>query len=391
VLVSTSPIIGDDGTFQGALSMATDITERKRMENDLRESETRYRGVFDNVKEGVSLRRFIYDERGEIVDAVLIDANPAALRVYGAKSIDEVRGRLYSETASPEAYNLALGFVKKMRASGKPITGEQHLGSNDKYYMVTAAPLGEDHVITTSFDITERVKMEHALKRSNDELQQFAYVASHDLQEPLRMVTSYMELLDKRFGSELSPKAKEYMAFAVDGAHRMRELIDDLLVYSRVGSGPRAYSSVDLEGTARIALEHLHASIVTSNARINIEPLPTVWGDRTQLTQVLQNLIGNAIKFHGPELPVVRVSAEQSNDVWVIAVKDNGIGISPDNQKKLFQMFMRFNSQEEYPGTGMGLAITKKIVEQHGGKIWVESEPGKGTTFFFTMPIKHED
>jgi light-regulated signal transduction histidine kinase (bacteriophytochrome) len=197
-----------------------------------------------------------------------------------------------------------------------------------------------------------------------------------------------MDLLDKKYGHELNPQAREYMAYAVDGAHRMRELVNDLLLYSRVSSTTRRYSQVNLDDVTMRVLENLHSSIADSMAEITVNPLPTVWGDKLQLTQVLQNLISNAIKFRDTEPPRVTLSAVHGDNEWIISVEDHGIGIRADDVEKLFQMFMRFNSQEEYPGTGMGLAITKKIVEQHGGRIWAESEPCKGSVFFFTLPIR---
>jgi PAS domain S-box-containing protein len=378
-------------TFQGRpayLSIARDITERKKKDMVLEESEEKYRGLFDNIKEGVSLRRFIFDEQGEIVDAVIIDANPAALKVYGASSIDQLRGKSYSDIASPEMRAAALDVVKRMRATDKPVTEEEHSDVNDRDYLVTAAPLGKDLVITTSFDITDRKKMEDELRRSNAELQQFAYVASHDLKEPLRMVTSYLGLLNRKCGPNLEEDARGYMQFAMDGAERMSEMIDDLLAYSRVETSGSPFGPVEMDEVLTVALKDLRVSIEESGASITHDALPTIMADRVQMTQVIRNLIANAIKYRGLATPQIHVSARGDGRKWVFSVSDNGIGIDPKFGDKLFQMFQRLHTREEYEGTGMGLAISKKIVERHGGRIWFESEVDKGTTFHFTIPVR---
>ncbi len=225
------------------------------------------------------------------------------------------------------------------------------------------------------------------LRRSNAELQQFAYVASHDLREPLRMVSSYLGLLERHYvGKEMDAQAKEFMRFASEGALRMRRMIDDLLLYSRIGTQGKVLEKVDMEDVLAVVLKDLKRAIEESGASITFDPLPTVTADRTQMVQVLQNLIGNAVKFRAEEAPQIHVSARRENDAWVISVQDNGIGIDPKHGDRLFLMFQRLHSQEEYEGTGIGLAIVKKIVENHNGKIWFESEPGKGSTFYFTLP-----
>ena len=225
------------------------------------------------------------------------------------------------------------------------------------------------------------------LRRSNAELQQFAYVASHDLREPLRMVSSYISLLERHYaGKEMDAKAKEFMRYASEGALRMRRMIDDLLLYSRIETQGKKLEKVDMGDVLTVVLKDLKRAIEESGASITFDPLPTVTADRTQMVQVLQNLIGNAVKFRGEEAPQIHVSARMENDIWVISVQDNGIGIDPKHGDRLFLMFQRLHSQHEYEGTGIGLAIVKKIIEHHNGRIWFESEPGKGSTFYFTLP-----
>jgi len=224
------------------------------------------------------------------------------------------------------------------------------------------------------------------LARSNRELEQFAYVASHDLQEPLRMVGSYVQLLERRYKDKLDEDATEFIAFAVDGAQRMQRLINDLLMYSRVGTRGKELVRTSCERILELTLANLRAAIDESGAEIAHDALPEVVADETQLVQLLQNLIGNAIKFRGDGPPHIEVSATQDEEEWLFAVKDNGIGMDPEQAERIFRIFQRLHTQEEYSGTGIGLAVCKRIVERHGGRIWAEAAPGKGSTFCFTIP-----
>ena len=243
-------------------------------------------------------------------------------------------------------------------------------------------------------DITERKRAEEKLRlaladlgRSNKDLEQFAYVASHDLQEPLRMVSSYTQLLARRYQGQLDASANKYIAYAVDGANRMQRLIEDLLAYSRVGTRAKGLERIDCTAVLDRALANLKAAIDASGAVVTHGLLPAVVHDNLLLVQLFQNLIGNAIKFHVEAPPRVHVSAEQKAEEWVFAVRDNGIGIDPQYAQRIFTIFQRLHTNEEYSGTGIGLAICKKIVERRGGRIWVESQPGSGSTFYFTVPI----
>jgi signal transduction histidine kinase len=242
------------------------------------------------------------------------------------------------------------------------------------------------------------------LARSNADLEQFAYVASHDLQEPLRMVAAYTQLLSERYQGKLDADADKFIGYAREGALRMQVLIQDLLAFSRVGRKEQSCCSVDCNAVMRDVLQILEASIKESGATVNYENLPEVWADNTQMVQLFQNLIGNAIKFRGTEPPVISVQAgaqpetpaesktetktEAKDHEWLFSVSDNGIGIAPEDVGKIFAVFQRLHSRTEYPGNGIGLAICKKIVERYGGRIWVESQAGGGTTFKFTMPLQ---
>ncbi len=224
------------------------------------------------------------------------------------------------------------------------------------------------------------------LARSNADLEQFAYVASHDLQEPLRMVISYTQLLARRYQGKLDASADEFIGFAVDGATRMQQLILDLLSYSRLTTRGKEPQFTQAEAACIAALENLQESIKKSNAEVSVGPLPTVLADATQLTQLFQNLIGNAIKYCNQRSPEIHVEARLNGNEWVFSIKDNGIGIEPQYFERIFQMFQRLHTRKDYSGTGIGLAVCRKIAERHGGKIWVESQPGQGSTFLFTIP-----
>jgi signal transduction histidine kinase len=224
------------------------------------------------------------------------------------------------------------------------------------------------------------------LQRSNTDLEQFAYVASHDLFEPLRMVTSYLQLLRQQYRERLDQQADEFIDFAIDGAQRMEALIHDLLAYSRVDSRGRSFEPVDCQLALKTALVNLKVAIEESPAKIIHGELPNVFGDRVQVTQVFQNLIGNALKFRSHDPPRVELGASRREKDWVFSVKDNGIGIDPKDFDRVFVIFQRLHTRQEYPGTGIGLSLCKKIIERHGGRIWIESTPGQGSTFFFTLP-----
>ena len=226
------------------------------------------------------------------------------------------------------------------------------------------------------------------LARSNADLEQFAYVASHDLQEPLRMVTAYTQLLGERYRGKLDENADKFIGYATEGAQRMQVLIQDLLAFSRVGRNGPASKSVDCNAVLQEVVQTLASAVQESGATVSYAELPAVWADRTQMAQLFQNLIGNAIKFRGEKPPVVAVQAEKAGQQWRFSVSDNGIGIAPEHAENIFVVFQRLHARTEYPGNGIGLAICKKIVEQCGGKIWMESQPGRGSTFKFTLPAR---
>jgi len=242
-------------------------------------------------------------------------------------------------------------------------------------------------------EITQRKKMEKELeryasdlKRSNQELEQFAYVSSHDLQEPLRMIVSYLQLISRRYQGKLDSDADEFIGYAVDGAKRLQRMISDLLILSRVGTRGKEFASTNCENALKEVLTSLQIIIEETNATITYDSLPTIMVDDIQLLQLFQNLITNAIRYRGAESPRIHIGVKFQDDGWLFSVKDNGIGIDPKYSERIFGIFQRLHTKEEYAGTGIGLAVCQRIVRRHGGRIWVESKLGEGSTFHFTIP-----
>lgn len=332
-------------------------------------------------------------------DGQLKRLNPAWERVLGF-TCEELRAKPVLEFVHPEDRPAAVAEFRRLLAEGETTWFEIRCRSKDgscKWIAVNAAALSDQKLIyAAARDITERKRMEEsrekltkALSRSNAELEQFAYVASHDLQEPLRMVCSYVQLLEKRYRDKLDSTASSYIAFAVDGVKRMQQLIADLLTYSRLtkyDTGVSEAKPVGCEAGFERSLRNLQSAIEECGAVVTHDPLPWVNASESQLLQLFQNLVGNAIKFRGKQTPKIHVSVKESPGEWTFLVRDNGIGIDARDAERVFRIFQRLHTRDEFPGTGMGLAICKKIVEGHGGRIWVESERGKGSTFCFTIP-----
>jgi len=311
---------------------------------------------------------------------------------------DELIGRPSLGFVHPEDRNTVKENAVRM------LKGEHSLGyefrivtkqAKVKWVMETVAPIfyqGKRATLGNLVDLTEHKQMEERLKqitaemqRSNTELEQFAYVISHDLQEPLRMVSSYTQLLAKRYSNKLDADADEFIAYAVNGAKRMQILLHDLLEYSRVGTRGKPFTWINCKDVVEQSMANLKIAIEECGASVTYDVLPTIMGDEGQLVQLFQNLIGNAIKFHREEAPQVHISAKRRNNIMTFSVKDNGIGIDPQHSQSIFEIFRRLHTREEYPGTGMGLAICKKIVERHGGHISAQSQPGEGSIFYFSV------
>ncbi|MFN2643258.1 MAG: PAS domain S-box protein [Actinomycetota bacterium] len=373
----SSHALMDNGEITGAVIAFQDITERKRAERELDR-------IFSFSPDLLCVANF---------DGYFLRLNPEWTRVLGYE-LEDLTASPFIEFVHPDDVEPTLNEMTTLMTGGKTLSFENRYRCKDgtyKWLLWKALPVPDEGMIyAAARDITERRRAEDELARSNAELEQFSYVASHDLQEPLRMIASYVQLLANRYRGKLDADADEFIGYAVDGATRMQALIHDLLAYSRVGKQRRS-ESVDTNDIVARVKSNLAASTAESNATINSQDLPVVFGDPHELTQLFQNLIANALKFRGNDPPLVDISAEQQEDMWKFAIRDNGIGIDPGYSERIFVMFQRLHTRGEYPGTGIGLAICHKIVERNGGTIWVESDQDKGSTFFFTLPARSDD
>jgi PAS domain S-box-containing protein len=414
-------------TVEFVAVVARDIAERKRAEEAHKTLLKEYRLIFDSVPALIWYKD---------CDNRILRANRPAAESMG-RSVADLEGQSAYDLYPDEAAAYHRDDLDVVH-SGRPRLGiiEQVMtGSGDKIWVQTdKMPYRNERgeiigVLVFAVDITERHHAQEEVRklnaeleqrvhertaqleaeiaerkraegdlrrlavelaRSNAELELFASAASHDLQEPLRMVSSYLDLLAQRYQGKLDERADRWIGFAVDGAARMKELIDDLLEFARVGTRGKPFTPTDCVVVFDHVLAYLRPAILERGARVTRGSLPTVLADATQLTQVLQNLVGNALKYCGPRPPEVHVTAERLEGLWRFAVRDNGIGIDPQFAERIFVIFQRLHTRDEYAGTGIGLALCKKIVERHGGRIWVESQPEQGATFYFTLPDRKE-
>ncbi len=396
VEISLSPLQNEgEALVMGAIR---DITERKRADERL----STLAALVDHAEDAIT---------GETLDGTIVSWNSGAEKIYGYPA-EEIRGRSVSLLVPPGHQDELPEIFEKIRRGERVLHYETARMRKDGRVIdvsVTLSPIrdssgGISGASVVARDITEQKRAEEEIRklnleleqrvaertaelmRSNEELQQFAYVASHDLQEPLRMVASYAQLLEKRYRGKLDKDADEFIGYVVDGASKMHQLINDLLAYSRLDTRGSHFTPTDCREVLEDVIENLKIAVEESNAVVTHSPLPTVVADGTQMVQLLQNLIGNALKFRRRDCrPQVRVAAEARNGAWLFSVADNGIGIDPRHAERIFVIFQRLH-RREFRGTGIGLAICKKIVERHGGRIWVESQPDKGSTFYFTLP-----
>ena len=389
------------------------FTGEERAVETLRLSDARYRRLFETAQDGILI---LDAETGQVVDA-----NPFMKELLGYSQEEFLGRKLWEigpfkgEDASKSAF-AELQVNDRLHYEGLPLEAKDGRRVEVEFisnaYLVDATRLIQCNIR----DITERMRVNQALEtankemafqieekgkradelvminaelaRSNAELEQFAYVATHDLQEPLRAVASCVQLLQKRYEGQLDEKAQEFITHAVDGTKRMQTLINDLLAYSRISTDAQVFASTNCELALQEALANLTVAIAESGAVVTQDALPIVSGDATQLTQLFQNLIGNALKFREERPPQIHIGVVRNNGDWRFSVADNGIGMEPQYFERVFLVFQRLHTRKEYQGTGIGLAICKKVVERHGGRIWAESEPGQGATFCFTIPEK---
>ncbi|MFL5753866.1 MAG: PAS domain S-box protein [Bacteroidia bacterium] len=362
------------------ISIIRDITDRKK-------AESKFRGLLESAPDAM----IIIDTEGRIQ---LVNARTEKLFGYSRKEIIKKEIDLLIPDHFEEGKNIFNETRNDERGIGRELTARKKDGSEFPAE-VSFGPIetGEGILISTAIrDVSEKKFAEKALQEyaarleeSNKELEQFAYVASHDLREPLRTITSFVQLLQSRYQDKLGAEANEFIEFTVAGANRMNRLISDLLAYSRVGRQDSGFDKVDCEKVIAAVMAHLRETIHENKAVITYSSLPTLEGNELMLIQLFQNLISNAIKFHGTSPPEIHISAKKQKKQWLFSVRDNGIGIDQKFSEKIFIIFQRLHSGSMFEGTGIGLAICKKIVERHGGKIWFESEPGKGATFYFTI------
>jgi PAS domain S-box-containing protein len=391
-----SPLESTEGVLVTAA--IRDISVRKAAETHLAQMEGRYRGLLEAAPDAM----VVVNVAGEIV---LL--NVRAEKEFGY-SRDELLGQKvkniipegFAERIIADGTRSAAAALAQQIGTGIELIGRRKDGSKFPIEIMLSPLESTEGILVTAAirDISVRknsdehlVKTVKELKRSNDELQQFAYVSSHDLQEPLRMVSSYTQLLAVRYKGRLDSDADEFIAFAVDGCNRMQGLIQDLLAYSRAGSNGKALSETSGEDALQAALTNLRAAMEQSGAVVTHDSLPVIKTDETQLTQIFQNLVGNAIKYRRAESPQVHISASKNGgNEWIFSVRDNGLGIDPQYFDRIFVLFQRLHGRDEFEGTGIGLAICKKLLERLGGRIWVESQPEKGSTFYFALPEMEE-
>lgn len=384
VEIGLNPLSSEGETF--IVASVVDITERRRAEERLR-----------LVVEAAPSGMIMVDESGKIA---LVNSQVERLFGYTREQlIGQSIDLLVPASARAKHPEHRSSFFADPRAramgAGRDLYGQRQDGTQIPVE-IGLNPLiteGERFVLASIVDITQRKRAEALLQeklleleRSNEDLQQFAYVCSHDLQEPLRVISNYTQLLAKRYAGALDENANEFIEFTVDATKRMQELINDLLLYSRVQTKGQEFKETDCSIVVEKAVANLEIAIRESSAQVSCGPLPAIKGDHSQLLQLFQNLISNAIKFRSKEPPEITICSEDTGTSWTITVRDNGQGFDMKYASRIFIIFQRLHNKEMYPGSGIGLAVCKKIVERHGGRIWVESEPDKGASFHFTLP-----
>ncbi len=385
--------------------------EAERSRAKLHLVEERFRGLFEHSVNGVALHEMVLDDDGVPVDYVFLAINPAFTTLTGLTP-EMVLGKRVTEALPGIEHDDFIEIYGKVALTGEPIEFQQYSTPLDRHYDISAYCPQKGQFAVSFRDITAWKKAEEALEaaketleerveertaelteaneelaRSNDELERFAYIASHDLQEPLRTVSSFLQLLQRRYKGKIDERADTYIGFAVDGADHMRGLINGLLAYSRVSTHAKPATPVALEDALAAASRSLATQIEEVGAEVDHDPLPTVLADPTQVTQLLQNLLSNALRFRSESPPRIHVSARIDCGRWNVSVRDNGIGIDEEYLERVFGVFQRLHTREEYPGTGIGLSICRRIVERHGGAIQARSMQGEGTTFSFTLPM----
>jgi PAS domain S-box-containing protein len=385
-LTSIYPVYDSARTAIGTLAIVNDITFHRRTEEHLRQ--------FKFFSDNASDPHYLVSRDGKI-----LYTNRVACEKLGYSEEELLRLTIFDIDPTYDVNRFA-EQLDQVHASAVPSFERWHRRMDGSSFPVEVSVIpvtvhGQPHLFGVARDISERKAIERSLRmqadkltQSNAELEQFAYAASHDLQEPLRMVISYLNLLERKYKGELDEDAEVYMKFAVDGALRMHQLINDLLKYSRIVRNSDLFQPTDCRKALDKALANLHLTIEETGAEITAGPLPVVLGNESQLAQLFQNLISNALKFRRTDCPKIRVQSELKGMEWIFSVTDNGIGMESQYLNRIFVIFQRLHFREEYPGTGIGLALCKKIIEKHNGRIWASSMPQKGSTFHFSIPAE---
>ena len=379
------PLLPGEGESFEVVLVHHDVTDRNERERELER-------VRDRMEFALSATdAVVWDWDVEADEASFY---PDAESLYGTTVED---WEDFVEVIHPDDRTKVQRGIEESLETGEPKYEEIRIVRDGEVRWIEAPgqPVSKDdeptRMIGVARDITERKQNERRLQESNERLEQFAHAASHDLQEPLRMVSSYLQLIEQRYADELDEDAEEFIEFAVDGADRMREMIQSLLSYSRIETRGQPFERVDLDDVLDAVLTDLEVRIEESDAEITTDSLPRVEGDPDQLRELLQNLLTNAIEYCGDESPIVDVTTERDGTHWVVSVSDEGIGIDPADHESIFEVFERLHTHDEHPGTGIGLALCDRIVERHGGDLWVESERGDGATFRFTLPSVQDE
>ena len=394
--VAKAPVLTDNDSVVGIIGMYQDVTERHQAEDHLARERELLQALMENVPELI-----FFKDSGSRFTRV----NRALSVHLGLEDPSQAEGKTDFNFYPPELAQEFLKDEQELLRSGRPVLNKLERQSRGapvpevRWVRTTKAALrGADGkprgIVGIARDVTEHVQTEEMLRRiaeelsqSNQELQQFAYVASHDLQEPLRVIRNYLQRLARRTKGQLDEESSTLLAGATEGAGRMQHMVEDLLAYCRVESRTRPLREMDLETALDRALLNLEVALGEAHAEVRRHPLPTVQADQLQIVQLFQNLVGNALKFRGDKPARVCIDAERFGEEWTIRVRDEGIGIAEEHRERIFSLFQRLHTTEEYPGSGIGLAICRKIVTRHGGRIWVESIPGAGATFIFTLPV----
>lgn len=388
-IVNAAPIFDAEGAVERVITVGEDITKLKTHQRQLERRKSELETELSEILGRISDAFYALDE-----DCRFTHVNDRAGALL-QRSPDELRGRhlseVYDESSDTEsdADRIQQQFHDAL-TSQERVSFESYDATADAWLEFNAYP-SETGLSVYFRDVTERKTYERQLEASNERLEQFAYAASHDLQEPLRMVSSYLRLIEQRYGDDLDADGVEFLEYATDGADRMRAMIDGLLTYSRVETQGNSLEPVDLEQVLADVREDMQFRIAETNAEVRTSSLPTVRGDSDQLRQVFQNLLSNAIEYSGDEPPKIDISSERVGSEWHLAVTDHGIGIESDDTERVFEVFQRLHSRDTHDGTGIGLAVCKRIVERHGGEIGIDTEPGVGTTISLTLPAVESD